>query len=160
MLRERIETALREARAKGDRRTAATLRLVLAALDEREEADREQGGTGELGDREIQDLLRAMIDQRRSDIGRCEAEARLEDAAREAEEIAVLERFLPPPMDEDQLRRAVEEAIRETGAASIRDAGRVMALLKERYDTRLDPLRAKKLVCGLLRRDSGAAGGP
>jgi len=160
VLRERIETALREAREKGDQRAAATLRLVLAALDEREEAAREQGAAGELEDREIEDLLRAMIDQRRADIGRCEAEARLEDAEREAEEIAVLERFLPPPMDEEQLRRAVEEAIRETGATSIRDAGRVMALLRQRYDGQLDPLRARKLVFGLLRRGSEAAGGP
>lgn len=160
MLRERIETALREAAEKGDRRTAATLRLVLTALDEREEAAREQGAAGELEDREIEDLLRTMIEQRRTDIGRCEAEARLEDAAREAEEIAVLERFLPPAMDERALRQAVEEAIRETGASSIRDAGKVMALLKERYDGQLDPLRAKKLVCELLQRDAGAAGAP
>ncbi len=157
VLRERIEAAYREARATGDERTAATLRLLLTALDEREQAAREGGEEVELDDRAVERLLRDMIRQRRADIARCEAEVRLDEAAREAEEISVLERFLPPRMDPRRLAETVEEAIRETGARSIRDAGRVMAWLKSRYDGQLDALEAKKLV---TRRLAGGNGGP
>ncbi len=159
VLRERIEAAYRQARDQGDERTAATLRLLLTALEERERAAAEGGGDEEaLDDRAVERLVREMIDQRRADIARCESEVRLDEAAREAEEISVLERFLPPRMDPERLAATVEEAIRETGARSIRDAGRVMAWLKSRYDGQIDPLMAKRLV---TRRLAGSgAGGP
>ncbi len=158
VLRERIEAAYRQARDQGDERTAATLRLLLTALDERERAAAEGGEEEALDDRAVERLVREMIDQRRADIARCESEVRLDEAAREAEEISVLERFLPPRMDPERLAATVEEAIRETGARSIRDAGRVMAWLKSRYDGQIDPLMAKRLV---TRRLAGSgAGGP
>ncbi len=150
MLRERIEAALRRARETGDRRAAATLRLVLAALDERERRAQEEGAAAEVADADIEALLRQMIAQRKADIARCEAAARLEEADREREEIAVLERFLPPQLDDQRLRAAVEEAIRELGAASLKDCGRVLAVLKQRYNGQFDLARAKKLICARL----------
>ncbi len=146
MLRERIEAALKKASETGDRRAATTLRLVLAALAERERQAREKGLDEAVGDSDIEAMIREMIAQRRADIARCEAAARIDEAAREEEEIAVLERFLPPMMDEARMRAVIDEVIRETGASSIKDAGRVLATLKERYDGQMDLSRAKKLV--------------
>ncbi|GBD44413.1 hypothetical protein HRbin40_01902 [bacterium HR40] len=150
MLREELQKALRSAADAGDSRSAATLRLVLAALAQRDREARAAGAPGDLDDEAIRDLLREMIAQRRADIRRCEASARLEEAEREAEEIRVLERFLPTRLSEQELDAAVDQAIAELSARSLKDAGRVMALLKERYNGRIDPGAAKKRVCARL----------
>ncbi len=151
MLRERLQAALREAGEKGDERAARTLRLVLAALDERERSAHEDGAEEPLDDEAILQLLREMIAQRRQEIERCEASARVEEAEREAEEIEILEHFLPAPMSPREIDEAVEEAIRDLGATSLKDAGRVLSALKARYNGRIDLARAKKLVCGRLQ---------
>lgn len=151
VLRDELQTALKRAAEQGDARSAATLRLVLAALEQRDREARANGGDqAPLDDEAIRDILRDMIAQRRKDIGRCEAAARLDEAQREAEEIRVLERFLPPRLAARELEQAVEAAIGELEAHSLKDAGRVLALLKERYNGRLDPAAAKKLVCARL----------
>lgn len=150
MLREQLEAALKRAAETGDSRSAATLRLVLAALEQRDREARAAGSTAALDDEAIRQLLREMIAQRRTDIRRCEASARVDEAEREAEEIRVLERFLPVRLDEKELGAAVAAAIDELDAHSLKDAGRVMALLKERYNGRIDTAAAKKLVCARL----------
>ncbi len=150
MLRERLQAALKEASEKGDGRAAATLRLVLAALDERDRSAREAGGREEVDDAAIVAMLRKMIEQRRDEIARCEACARVEEAEREAEEIAVLERFLPPQMSEEEIARAVDAAIEELEARSLKDTGRVIAALKSRFNGHMDLGRAKRMVCERL----------
>ncbi len=150
MLRERLQAALKEASEKGDNRAAATLRLVLAALDERDRSAREEGGREGVDDAAIVAMLRKMIEQRRAEIARCEASARVEEAEREAEEIAVLERFLPPQMSEEEIAHAVDVAIDELDAHSLKDTGRVIAALKSRFDGHMDLRRAKRMVCERL----------
>lgn len=146
MLRERLYAALKDAADHRDERAAATLRLILCALNEREACAREAGAEAPLADREIEEILRDMVEQRRSEIARCEAQARLELAQQEADEIRVIQEFLPPQMSEAEIARAVEEAIAATGAARLKDAGRVIAALKARYDGQMNFASAKRLV--------------
>lgn len=156
VLRDRLNTAFKDANEAGDQRAASTLRLILTAIKERDLCAREAaGGGGEAGaegvcDEQIRGMLAAMVDQRRREIQRCEECARLEMAEQEAEEIRVIERFLPPKMSEAETESAVGEAIAAIGASRLKDAGRVIAALKERYNGRMDFARAKRLLCARL----------
>jgi len=150
LIRERLNAALKDAAENGDERAAATLRLVLAALKERDACARNAGAREGLSDAEIIALLREMIAQRRQEIARCEEQARLDTADQEAEEIAILERFLPQQMSGEQIDAAVDDAIRETGATRLKDTGRVIARLKERHGGEMDLARAKRHACQRL----------
>ncbi len=147
MLRERLASALREA---PDADTAGTLRLVLAALKERDHCARESGAAEELGDEAIEAMLRDMVEQRHGEILRCEEHARLEEAEQEAAEIGVLKQFLPKPMSDGEVDKAVDSMIDEVGATRLKDTGKVIAALKERYDGEMDFARAKRRVCARL----------
>lgn len=103
-----------------------------------------------LDDAAIEAMLQSMVEQRRQNITRCEESARLDFAVQEADEIAILERFLPAKLGPEETSHAVTQAIRETGATSLKDTGRVMASLKSRHNGQMDFKRAKKLVCTLL----------
>lgn len=146
-LRTRLAQALKTA---PDGEASATLRLVLAALKERDHCAREAGVAEELDDMAIEAMLRDMVAQREVDIARCEEAARLDDAAQERAEIAVLEQFLPQRMSDGQVDAAVDEMIGKVGAARLKDTGRVIAALKERYYGEMDFARAKRRVCRKL----------
>jgi uncharacterized protein len=146
-LRDRLSTALRTA---PDSNSAATLRLVMAALKERDHCAREAGVAEELDDAAIEAMLRDMVAQREIDIARCEEGARLDDAQQEAAEIAVLQQFLPQRMSDAEVAAAVEEMIEAVDAKRLKDTGRVIAALKERYYGEMDFARAKRLVCQKL----------
>lgn len=150
MLRERLSGALKGAIDSGDERAAATLRLVMAAVKERDCCTGRTMNAGGISDEEIVTMLRDMVEQRRCDIPRCEETARLDQAEQETEEIAVLERFLPPRMSEGQMASAVEEIMRELGATKLKDTGRVIAALKQRYNGQMDFGTAKRLLCQRL----------
>jgi len=150
MLRERLNAALKDAMEAGEQRAVATLRLIHAALRERDHCAREAGVPEGVTDPEIRAMLRAMVDQRRQEIARCEACARVDLAEQEAQEIGVIERFLPPPMSEAEVGAAVEAAIADIGAKRLKDTGKVIAALKERYDGQMDFARAKRLLCERL----------
>lgn len=149
MLRERLAGALKDAIDSGDQRAAGTLRLIQAALKERDHCARDVGQTG-LDDAEIVAMLRDMIEQRRDDIPRCEEAARLDLAQQEAEEIAIIEQFLPPRMGRAEIAQAVDQAIRDLGATRLKDCGRVITALKERYNGQMDFAVAKQLLCERL----------
>ncbi len=146
-LRERLATALRKTK---DPNCAQTLRLVMAALKERDHCAREAGVAEELDDAAIEAMLRDMVAQREIDIARCEEAARVEDAEQEAAEIAVLQRFLPQRMSDQEIEGAVDEMIDTVDAKRLKDTGRVIAALKERYYGEMDFARAKRLVCRKL----------
>lgn len=146
-LRDRLASALKGA---GDAETTATLRLVLAALKERDHCCREAGVAEELDDAAIEAMLRDMVAQREIDIARCEEAARLDDAEQEAAEIRVLQQFLPQRMSEDEIDAAVDAMIGEVGASRLKDTGKVIAALKERYNGEMDFARAKRRVCQKL----------
>ena len=146
MLRQQISDALKSAMKDKDKCTTSTLRLVLAALKDRDIADRSKGNMDGLNDDGILSLLQSMIKQRRESITMYEKGGRMELAQGEAEEIAVIERFLPAQMSDDELKAAVAAAIEETGAESIKEMGKVMGALKQKYAGQMDFSKAGTAV--------------
>lgn len=146
MLRPRLNDALKEAMKARDQRTVSTVRLILAALKDRDIAARTKGVTDGIGEEEIVEMLYKMVRQRREAIELYEQGGRLELAQQEREEIAVIERFLPKQMTEAEMVAAVAEAVGKVGAATLKDMGKVMAELKQRYAGRMDFAKAGQLV--------------
>jgi uncharacterized protein YqeY len=150
VLRDRLNGALKDAMESGEPRAAATLRLIQAALRERDHCARATGVAEGLSEEEIRGMLRDMIAQRREEIVRCEACARVDVAEQEAEEIAIIEQFLPPRMSDAEISSAVSAAIKDLGASRLKDTGRVIAALKQRYNGQMDFTRAKRILCERL----------
>ena len=146
MFRTELSDALKDAMRAKEACAVSTLRLILAAIKDRDIAARGKGKSDGIGDDDILDLLQKMMRQRRDSIGLFEKGGRQDLADREAEEIRVIQRFLPKQLDPDAARGAVEEVIDELGAATIKDMGRVMAALKERYAGRMDFSKASAQV--------------
>ena len=146
MLRSSLSEALKEAVRAKDKRTVATVRLILAALRDRDIAAREKGNMEGISEGEITAMLQTMIRQRRESIRLYEQGGRLELAEAEAEEIVVIEHFLPEPMTREEIAAAVDRTLRELGAEGLKDVGRVMACLREHHAGRMDLTEASKLV--------------
>lgn len=141
-VRGRLEEALKTATLARDQRATSTLRLILAALRDRDIAERSKGNLAGLTDEQIIALLHSMVKQRRESIKLYEEGGREDLVRQEAEEIAVIEQFMPPQMSEAQVEEAVTGVIAETEAKTLKDMGRVMAVLRERYAGRMDLGRA------------------
>ncbi len=140
-LRERIGDALKSAMREKDAARLSTLRLINAAIKDRDIAKRAEGGDGGdsgVGDGDILQILGKMVKQRQESARAYEEGGRLELAESEQGEIAVIEEFLPRQLSEDETVAAIDAAIGETGAQSIRDMGKVMSVLKTRYTGQLD----------------------
>jgi uncharacterized protein YqeY len=146
MLRTDLNEALKTAMKARDQRAISTVRLILAALKDRDIAARPKGVTEGISEEEIVEMLHKMVRQRRESIELYEKGGRLELAQQEQEEIGVIERFLPKQMTEAEMAEAVAGAIKETGAASIKDMGKIMGLLKQRFAGRMDFAKAGQLV--------------
>lgn len=146
MLRTRLNDALKDAMKAKEARATSALRLILAALKDRDIAERTKGNGEGLGDDAILEMLQKMVRQRHESIEMYTKGQRPELAKREAEEIEVIERFLPKQMDETDMRAAIDSVIGELGAGSVKDMGRVMATLKERYPGRMDFGKASGIV--------------
>ena len=137
-MRDQINAAVKEAMREKRADELSTLRLVNAAIKDRDIDARGQGNPDGVSDAEIMAVLAKMIKQRQESATTYEEAGRLELAEKERAEIKVIERFLPRQMDDEEVRNAVEAVIAETGAESIRDMGRVMGALKERYAGQMD----------------------
>ena len=148
MLRDRFSDALKEAMKSKEELTVSTVRLILARLKEKDIEARPQADR--IDDPAIQQMLQQMIKQRRESIELYEKGKRPELAAKEKGEIAVIERFLPQQMSAAELDSAIKQTISETGAAGIKDMGKVMAALKTKYAGQLDPAAASQTVKKLL----------
>lgn len=146
MLRDRIKAELKEAMKARERRKTATLRLISAALKDRDIAARTKGVPDGIDEMQILGMLQTMVKQRRESIDHYEQGGRLELAEQEREEIEIINDFLPPRLDEDAIEAAVGSVIDELGAASIKDMGRTMAELRERYAGQMDFGKASALV--------------
>ncbi len=146
MFRTELSDALKDAMRAKEVRAVSTLRLILAALKDRDIAARGKGNSEGIGEDAILDLLQKMVRQRRESIELFEKGDRQDLADKEAKEIVIIQRFLPKQMEPDQVQGAVEEVIEELGAANIKDMGRVMATLKERHAGRMDFGKASALV--------------
>ena len=150
MLRARFSESLKAAMKAHDRRAVSTLRMVLASLKNRDIAARDKGNTSGIDDAEISQMLQGMVKQRRESIALYRQGNRPELAQQEEEEIAVIESFLPQQMSDDEIAAAAKAAIAETGAAGVKDMGRVMAALRERHAGVIDLARAGAIVKQLL----------
>lgn len=146
MLRQRLSEALKTAMLGKDARTVSTVRLILAALKDRDIAARPRGIADGIGDEEILQMLQSMMKQRRESISLYEQGGRLELAQQEAEEITIIERFLPAQLSEPEVIDAVRETVADIGASGLKDMGRTMAALKERYAGRMDFTKASAVV--------------
>jgi uncharacterized protein YqeY len=138
MLRTRLSDALKTSMKGRDAKSTAALRLILAALKDRDIAARAKGDRDGISDDEVLGMLQSMIKQRRESIALYEKGGRMELAQQEAEEIAVIEEFLPEQMGPDEMVTAIEGVIAELKAKSLKDMGRVMAELKENYAGKMD----------------------
>ncbi len=137
-MRDRLKEMLTTSLKAGEKRRVATVRLILAAIKDRDIASRTEGPSEGVSDDEILAILQKMVKQRRESTILYEEGGRLELAAQEEEEIVIIEEFLPTQIGAEELAAAVAEIVAETGAASLKDMGGVMALLKERYAGRMD----------------------
>ncbi|WP_315924241.1 GatB/YqeY domain-containing protein [Mesorhizobium sp. SP-1A] len=149
-MRDRIADDVKAAMKAGDKPRLSTLRLIQSAIKDRDIANR---GTGKeaASDDEVVQLLAKMVKQREESAKAFEDGGRPELADKEREEIAVIREFLPRQMDEAQTQAAIRAAIAGTGAAGIKDMGKVMAALREQYAGQMDFGRASGMVKALLQ---------
>ncbi len=150
MLREAFAERLKQAMRARDSRTVSTLRLVLAGLKDRDIAARSDGDRPQIPDPEILRMLQGMVKQRRESIAMYQQGNRPELAQQEEDEISVIESFLPQQMSEADIAAAAKTAIADTGAAGVKDMGKVMAALRERHAGVLDMAKAGTVVKQLL----------
>ena len=150
MLREAITERMKTAMRAKDPRTLSTVRLIMAALKDRDIAARSDGDRPQIPEAEILRMLQGMVKQRRESIALYQQGNRPELAQQESEEITVIESFLPQQMDDAGIEAAAKMAIAETGAAGIKDMGKVMAALRERHAGVIDLARAGATVKRLL----------
>jgi uncharacterized protein YqeY len=144
-MRDAITSAIKEAMKAGDKSRLSTLRLMNAAIKDRDIAARGDGKEP-LNEEELLQLFQKMVKQRQESAKIYEDNARPEMAAQEREEIAVIQGFMPTQMDEAEMASAVDTVVTELGAAGMKDMGRVMAALKERYAGTMDFGKANGIV--------------
>ncbi|MGZ8282817.1 MAG: GatB/YqeY domain-containing protein [Allosphingosinicella sp.] len=145
MIRDSIKAALTGAMKAGDKPRVGALRLVQSALKNREIELRGAANPPE-DDVVVTEVLQKMIKQRRESIEMYQKGGRDELAAAEAAEVAVIEEFLPKQMSDAEIDAAIDALVAETKAASVKDMGRVMALVKERHSGQLDMSKASQMV--------------
>ena len=137
-LRTRVNTALKEAMKAKQADRLSTLRLINAAIKDKDIAARAEGNDDGVGDADVLAILGKMSKQRMESARAYEEGGRLDLADREREEVQVIEEFLPRQLSEEEAAKAVEDAIAEIGAESIRDMGKVMGALKSKYTGQMD----------------------
>ncbi len=137
-MRERIKSSLKEAMKAKDAARLSTLRLISAAIKDKDIAARSEGQDGGVSDEVILSILAKMIKQRQESASTYEQAGRLELAEKERAEIPVIEEFLPRQLSDAEIDAAIATAIDEVGASTIRDMGRIMATLKGKYAGQMD----------------------
>ena len=137
-LRTRVNTAMKEAMRDKDKQRLSTLRLINAAIKDRDIAARADGNDDGVGDDEVLAILGKMVKQRRESAKAYEEGGRIDLAEREMAEIEVIEEFLPRQLNDKEVASAIDGAIAEIGAESIRDMGKVMGVLKSKYTGQMD----------------------
>ena len=146
MLRQRLSEALKEGMKSRDERSTATIRLILAALKDKDIAARVAGKIDAIPDADIHSVMQGMVKQRRESIEMFKKGGRQDLVEKEEGEIAVIERFLPQQMSEEEMQAAIKGLVAELGIASVKDMGKAMAALKERYAGRMDFSKAGAMV--------------
>lgn len=149
-MREQFNARLKEALKAKDQRRVATLRLITAAIKDRDIAVRSEGKTDGVDDAEILQILQKMVKQRVDSAKTYEEAGRIELAEQEREEMAIIEEFLPKQMSAAEIEQAVNETVTAIGAENLKDMGRTMAALKEKYPGAMDFKKASGLVKAAL----------
>lgn len=150
MVRDVFANAMKDSLKARDARRTSTIRLIQAAIKDRDIANR---GIGKdpVSDDEIMQILMKMIKQREESANIYEGAGRVELAAQEREEIAIIKGFMPEEIPEEKVRQLCQSVIAETGAAGLRDMGKCMNALKERYPGQMDFSKASGMVKDLLK---------
>jgi uncharacterized protein YqeY len=149
-MRERIAQAMKDALKSKNQAALSTIRLISAALKDRDIAARSENNHDGISDDEILSMLQTMIKQRNESAKMYEDGGRPELAAAEQAEIELIKQFLPEQLSHDDIENAIKDAVAETGAASIKDMGKVMAHLKEHYAGQMDFSAASQMVKAAL----------
>ena len=150
MLRQEINDALKDAMRDQARRRMATLRLINAAIKDRDIAVRSSGRDEGVSDDEIRQILQKMIKQREESAKIYEEAGRLELVEQEREESEIIRSFLPRQLSEDEVQEACAGVVEEVGATCVRDMGKCMSTLKERFPGQMDFGRASAVVKHIL----------
>lgn len=149
-MREKIAEALRNALKNQDKRRVSTLRLVQTAIKDRDIANR-GAGKDPVSDDEIMRILGKMLKQREESARAFEEGNRLELAEQEREEKAIIAEFMPKPLGEEDMKQACAQVVDEVGGDGLRDIGRCMNALKQKFPGRMDFSKASGIVKGMLR---------
>jgi hypothetical protein len=143
-MRERFTSELKAAMKSGDKRRVETIRMVMAALKDKDIEAR--GQSKAVGDDDILALLQKMVKSRLESLEIYEKAGRTDLAQQEREEIEIIRSYLPQPLSSDEVDQAIAEALAETGAASIKEMGKVIGVLKGKHAGRMDFAAASALV--------------
>jgi len=150
-LRDSISAALKDAMKAGDKKRLGTLRLMQAAIKDKDIGSRTEGHDSALtADSGLVELFARMVKQRQESAAAYDQGGRPELARNERDEIEVIQSFMPKQLSDDEAKAAVAEAIKAVGAASVKDMGKVMAELKARFSGQMDMAKAGAIVKGLL----------
>lgn len=141
-IREKFTTDLKLAMQSKDQISLSTIRLITAAIKDRDIAARGNGNDDGITDAEILSLLQSMVKQRQESAKTYRDADRAELAEREEAEIVIIEKFLPTQMNDEEISTAIDAIINETGASSIKDMGKVMGQLKSKYAGQMDMAKA------------------
>lgn len=150
MIRDTFADALKDAMKAREPRRLSTIRLIQAAIKDRDIANRGVGKDA-VSDEEILQILAKMIKQREESAGIYDQAGRTELAEHEREEIVIIKSFMPEEIPQEKVRAILEGVITETDASGLRDMGKVMAVLKERYPGQIDFGKASALIKELLK---------
>lgn len=145
-MRSRLNVALKEAMKAREAERLSTLRLINAAIKDRDISLRGEGKDALTSDKEVLGILGKMVKQRHESVRAYEEGGRLELAESERSEITIIEEFLPRQLNEAESEAAIAAAIEETGAESIRDMGKVIGILKSKYTGQMDFARVGPAV--------------
>jgi uncharacterized protein YqeY len=149
-LREQVQQAMKEAMKSGDKLRLSTVRLMQSAIKDKDIASRTDGRNDGISDPDILDLFAKMVKQRRESAELYEKGGRQDLVDQERGEIAVIESFMPRQMNEAETRAAIEAVMKEIGASTVKDMGRVMGELKKRYAGQMDFGQVGAIAKGLL----------
>ncbi|MEO0618646.1 MAG: GatB/YqeY domain-containing protein [Pseudomonadota bacterium] len=144
-MRDQLNTALKSAMREQDKRRMSTLRLINAAIKDRDIAARSQSDDG-VSDADILEIMAKMVKQRRESVQTYEEAGRLELAQQELDEIGIIEEFMPRQLSEAETEAAVTETLAELECSGLKDMGRTMGKLKEQYAGQMDFSLASKMV--------------
>lgn len=150
MLRDDLSQAMKDAMRAKDKRKLSTVRLILAAIKEKDIASRGEDASDRDDDALVIDILSKMVKQRNDSIKAYEEGGRCELAEQERDEISIIQEFLPKQMSDEEIKAACEAVVAELGAEGLKDIGRCMGAMKEKYAGQMDFAKASVTIKGLL----------